>query len=121
MFQFKTAAYAQKEFMKEYTKTGGASIGWMRRATWPFAELSATADKLTVEVSILGTYTFTSDQVLSVERYVIVPVLAWGVRIRHNLAEYPEKIIFWCLNNPDDVLNGIRNAGFISTNSTRAS
>lgn len=97
--------------METFTKTGGARIGWTN-ATWPLAKLSVTANKLTIQVKLLGTYTFAPEQISSIERYTIIPVLGWGIRIRHNVADYPEKIIFWCLGNPSSVLDGIRDVGF---------
>ena len=38
--------------------------------------------------------------------------VGWGVRINHLKADYPEKVIFWCLGSPDTVLRGIQSAGF---------
>jgi hypothetical protein len=62
--------------------TGGARVGWIS-ASWPFAELSAGPDKLTISIGMLGTYSFAPDEVLALERYAIIPVLGWGVCIRH--------------------------------------
>ena len=100
-----------------YTKTGGARIGWIN-ASWPLAQLSATQDKLTVKALVLGKYTFTPEQVSAVERYVVIPVLGWGIRIQHCVPDYPQKIIFWSLGSPDEVITGIRNSGFIPTGSS---
>jgi len=102
-----------------FTKTGGARIGWLN-ATWPLAQLAATRDKLTVTAHLLGCYTFNPEQVSSVERYVLIPVLAWGVRVRHCVAEYPQRIIFWSLGNPDELLAGIRDVGFTPSASASA-
>lgn len=94
--------------------TGGARIGWLN-ATWPLAQLSITRDRLTIKVGLLGTYSFSSAQVISVERYVRIPVLGWGIQIRHAVAEYPERVIFWCLGNPDTILSKISATGFVPT------
>lgn len=94
--------------------TGGARIGWMN-ATWPLAQLSSTADRLTVAVLFLGTYSFVPDQVSSIERYVMIPILGWGIRVRHCVPEYPRKIIFWYLGNPERLLHGISESGFHPT------
>src|SRR6266702_2967142 len=102
-----------------FTKTGGARFGWVN-ATWPLAQLSATHDKLTVTARLLGTYTFSPEQVSAVERYVMVPVLAWGVRVRHCVPEYPQRIIFWCIGSPETVLGGIRDSGFVPAASDSA-
>jgi len=95
-----------------YTITGGARVGGVN-ATWPFAKLSATPDQLTVAVGIVGTYSFTPDQVATIERYVKIPLLGWGVRIHHCNPHYPASVIFWCLGNPDAVICGIQDAGFL--------
>jgi len=105
--------------METYTKIGGARVGLMR-AGWPLATLSAMVNKLTLKVRILGTYNFAPEQISAIESYVIIPVLAWGIRIRHNVSDYPENIIFWSLSNPDNILNGIRNSGFAIANSGSA-
>jgi hypothetical protein len=94
-----------------FAVTGGAQIGWVN-ASWPLARLSATSDRLAITVRILGSYSFTPEQVSAVERYALMPFLAWGVRIRHQVPDYPRRIIFWCFNDPTTVLQGIRDAGF---------
>ncbi len=95
-----------------FITTGGARVGWTN-ATWPLAQLLATPDKLTLSIRLLGTYSFTPDQVLSVERYVLIPVLGWGIQIHHNNADCPQHVIFWCLGSPDKVLQGISNSNFL--------
>jgi hypothetical protein len=102
-----------------FAVTGGAQIGWVN-ASWPLARLSATSDRLAITVRILGSYSFTSEQVSAVERYAFIPFLAWGVRIRHRVPDYPRRIIFWCFNDPTTVLQGIRDAGFAPTGSEPA-
>lgn len=97
-----------------FTSTGGARIGWTN-ATWPLAQLSATPDALTISVRLLGSYTFAPSQVAAVERYATIPVLSWGVQIRHCRVDYPQRFIFWCLGSPDTVLRGIHAAGFVPT------
>ncbi len=103
-----------------FTATGGASLGWTN-ATWPLAQLSATPDKLTISIRLLGTYSFAPDQVSAVERYVIIPVLGWGIRIHHCNADCPKRVIFWCLGSPNAVLEGIRGSGFLPLASISAS
>jgi hypothetical protein len=94
-----------------FTITGGARVGWTN-ATWPLAKLSVSPDKLTISIGLLGTYSFAPDEVSAVERYVMIPVFGWGVRICHCKADCPQQVIFWCLGNPDGVLQGIRDSGF---------
>lgn len=82
-------------------------------ATWPLAQLLATTDRLTISIRLLGTYKFTPEQVSAVERYSVIPVLGWGVQIRHCRLDCPQRVIFWCLGSPDTLLRGIRDAGFL--------
>jgi hypothetical protein len=102
-----------------FTITGGAQIGWVN-ASWPLARLSATSDQLAIKARVLGNYSFTPEQVSAVERYASIPFLAWGVRIRHLVPDYPRRIIFWCLREPNGVLQGIRAAGFAPTGTEQA-
>jgi hypothetical protein len=99
---------------QQFTITGGARIGWTN-ATWPLAKLSVGPDKLTISIAILGIYSFAPHEVLAVEKYVRIPLLSWGVRIHHCKADYPQRVIFWCLGNPNVVLQGIRDSGFLPT------
>jgi hypothetical protein len=104
---------------QSFTTTGGARVGWTN-ATWPFARLSATNDRLTISVGLLGTYSFAPEQVSAVERYISIPVLGWGIQIRHCRADYPQRVIFWCLGSPDTLLRRIRDAGFLPAGSSSA-
>jgi hypothetical protein len=91
--------------------TGGARVG-LFNATWPFAKLMADPDSLTLKVVWAGTFTFTPKQISKIERYVQIPFIGWGIRIRHNVPSYPEKMIFWYLGSPATVLKRISEAGF---------
>jgi hypothetical protein len=104
----------------EVSFVGGARVGWVN-ATWPFAKLAVSADRLTI--SSLGRYDFAPSQVISLERYGSIPLFYSGVRVKHNRSDYPEKIIFWCLGNTDAVLSEIRSVGFVPNGQagTRAS
>lgn len=106
--------------MKEVSFRGGAHIGWMN-ASWPFANLTANTKKLTL--SCLGTYEFSPSQVVSIEPHGSIPILASGLRIRHNRNDYPEKMIFWSLGSRNKMLEEIRQSGFIpcGTPATRPS
>ena len=63
-------------------------------------------------VGFLGSYVFTPDTVVSIERYTRIPVLGWGIQIRHNVTDYPSRIIFWCFGSPDALLSKIQATGF---------
>jgi hypothetical protein len=95
-----------------FTATGGARVGWTN-ASWPLAKLSVGPDKLTLSIALLGTYSFTPNEVSAIERYTLIPLLGWGVRICHCRVDCPQRVIFWCLGSPDSVLRGIRDSGFL--------
>jgi hypothetical protein len=88
---------------------GGARVGWVN-ASWPFATLTANGSTLTL--SSLGTYTFRPSDVVALEPYGSIPVLASGIRIEHNRKDYPKKMIFWCMGRRSVVLAEIANTGF---------
>jgi hypothetical protein len=105
---------AMTDSSSTYTVTGGARIGFVNY-TWPLAKLVVTADRLTVSTTMfglfgMGTYSFSKPQILSIERYGWIPFIGEGVRITHSVADYPQKIVFWC--RPSSVLAGISAIGF---------
>jgi hypothetical protein len=91
-----------------FEMTGGGKVGWLY-ASWPFAQLSSTPDRLIVAIMFLGTYSFAPEQVTSIEDS------GSGVRIRHCVREYPRKIIFWAFSDSERVLTGIAKSGFCAT------
>lgn len=94
-----------------YTATGGARVGWLN-SSWPLARLTATPERLSVSVFPAGKYEFAPQEVVAIERYTMIPVLGWGVRIVHSRNDYPRNFVFWHLAGPGPVLQGIRDAGF---------
>jgi hypothetical protein len=91
-----------------YTVTGGARVGGVN-ASWPLAKLAATNDRLELRVALLGRYTFSPEEVVSLERYA--RFLSRGIQISHVATTAPRQLIFWC-PSPDSVLVNIREAGF---------
>jgi len=76
-----------------FSVTGVARIGWVN-ATWPLARLSVGDGALTVTALLLGTYTFTPDEVVALEAF---QSFGYGI---------------WCLKNPAGILADIERAGF---------
>jgi hypothetical protein len=99
--------------MEEISVRGGARIGWVN-ASWPLAKLVASASRLRL-TSVLDTYDFLPSDVVSIERYGLIPFFASGVRIAHARSDYPSKIIFWYLGNPEALIEQIRGTGFSPT------
>lgn len=97
--------------MGEISVTGGARIGFVN-ATWPFAKLEASPTRLRLTCT-LDTYDFMPGEVVLLERCGSIPFFSSGVRIAHVRSDYPAKIIFWCLGNPDALIARIRETGFM--------
>ena len=102
---------------KPFKKTGGARIGW-ETPSFPSAKLWATPDQLTISFLLQDAYLFAPDQVLTIEKYVVVPFLMGGIQIHHCKTTYPRIILFKCFGNPDTVLRGIHEAGFLPSPSS---
>ena len=97
---------------KEIKCTGGARIGFVN-ATWPFATLLVNRDGLKLNATLIGKYSFSPDQIISLDKYSIIPILGSGIRISHNIPEYPQNIMFWCFGNPQTLLDEISQTGFM--------
>ena len=98
----------------EISARGGARIGWLN-ATWPLARLTANRSSLSLKVLIFGNYQFSPENVVSLEKYGLIPFLWQGIRIHHNIQEYPSKIVFWCLGSTDHLIRRIKESGFIES------
>jgi hypothetical protein len=89
-----------------YTVSGGAQVGWFR-ASWPLAALTATPDKLVLDVFFLGRYELSPSDVTGLE-------VSRGLRIYHRRPDLPEKLLFWPMGRSQKVIQGIQRAGFKS-------
>ncbi len=97
--------------MTELKLTGGARIG-MVNATMPFATLRVSRNKLALNVSLIGNLVFQPTDIISIEPYVMIPVIGQGIIIKHRVPNYKERVIFWTTKDPDWVIQQIRAAGF---------
>ena len=97
--------------MEEFSITGGARMG-LFNATWPFAKLIVSADKLVLSVLFLGNYDFCPHDVIWLEQYGLIPLLQSGLRIVHSRSDYPPLVVFWTMGSRKKLLARIRNIGF---------
>jgi hypothetical protein len=88
---------------------GGTQIGWVS-SSWPLAAIEVSPNQLTI--SSMGKYIFSPAEVTTVEVVGSIPFFFQGIRIHHNKAEYPEKIVFLTLYGRQAILDAIRGAGF---------
>lgn len=101
----------------DVSAVGGSQIGWVS-ASWPFAKLVVSKQQLTL--SCLGRYVFEPQQIAALEPHGSIPFFARGVRIVHSRADYPAKMIFWCLGSPEKLISRIRDIGFLPKGSVAA-
>jgi len=52
-------------------------------ASYPWGHLESDPDRLYLTAPVFGEMTFVPGDVVAVERFVRIPVLKWGVQIRH--------------------------------------
>lgn len=102
--------------MYEYTKTGGARIGWSN-ATWPFATLKVNRNKLEINATILGNLVFSPQDIISLEPCGMIPIISQGIKITHRVKKYNSKVIFWTMGNPHNVITEIEKTGFLGNSS----
>jgi hypothetical protein len=94
-------------------RVGGAKIG-SARASHPFAVLTCSSNKLTIEIMILGTYNFNREQVVAIHKHTPGFFPGRGICIEHIVPEYPEDIMFFAaFENLTLLIEDIQNSGFI--------
>ena len=64
--------------------------------------------------SLSGTYDFLPKDVVSLERYGLIPFVSSDIRVAHVRRDYPAKIIFWCFTEPE-IVKESREIGFSPT------
>ncbi|PHR46503.1 MAG: hypothetical protein COA32_10185 [Fluviicola sp.] len=101
--------------MNTVDETGGARIG-RANATWPFASLNVTQSKLTLNVIIIGKFIFQPSDIKSIEVYKSLPVIGQGIKINHKVDSYKEHVVFWTFRNPIDLIEEIKQTGFLNIN-----
>jgi hypothetical protein len=97
--------------MNELNITGGARIGFAN-ASYPFAKLKVSQNKLELNASVVGKLIFLPENIISIEPYD--GFIGNGIRIIHNVPKYNSKVVFWCKSNPSGLIIQIRETGFLS-------
>jgi hypothetical protein len=100
--------------MTRLNLTGGARIG-MANATWPFASLKVSKDRLDLNTGIVGNLTFKPSDIISIEPYS--GFLSSGLKINHKVSKYKDKVIFWTFKNPNEIIRQIQQTGFLDNKS----
>lgn len=112
-FTLASEKLTKNKSMNELQLTGGARIG-MANATFPFATLKVNKERLELNASIVGNLTFQASDIISIEPYMMIPILGQGIKISHNVAHYKERVIFWTFKDPYSVVRQIQETGFLS-------
>jgi len=98
--------------MNKLEITGGARVG-MANATWPFAKLSVSRDRLDLNAFIIGNLAFLPKDIISIEPFKTIPLVRQGLKIIHRVQNYNSNVIFWTFTDPYDLLNEIALTGFL--------
>jgi hypothetical protein len=97
---------------------GGARVGYWN-ATWPFARLMMTPDKLILKLLLSQELTFAKVDIDYFEVYrgslPLIGKVLNGIGFIHRKPGYPERIIFWYSGDPKQLANEIVSRGFGST------
>jgi hypothetical protein len=83
-------------------------------ATWPFAVLKVSKDRLQLNATILGKLVFKADDIISIEPFGSIPIIGRGIKINHRVNKYNKKVIFWSFENPKTLIDKIKQTGFLS-------
>jgi hypothetical protein len=103
--------------MTQLNLTGGARIG-MANATWPFASLNVTKERLDLNATVVGNLVFRPEDIISIEPYYMMPIIGQGIKINHRIPKYNDKVIFWTFKNPDEIIRQIKQTGFLDNSSS---
>jgi len=104
-----------KHLMNEVKVTGGARIG-RAKASWPFATLKVTKDKLELNASIVGNLVFKPSDIISIETNS--GFLNKGLYLNHKVANYKDKVIFWTFGDVNLLLQQIEQTGFLKNDAS---
>lgn len=81
-------------------------------ATFPFASIEFNKFFLRLKLKFGGEFTFNSNNLIKLEKVGFTPI-SQGIRIHHKSADYPEKVIFWTLRNPNTIIKEIEDNIYI--------
>ena len=98
--------------MGKIIHTGGARIG-NKNATFPFGKLIVMKDQIKL-MTPMGNLFFLPQNIISIEKYKLIPFIAQGIKINHKIKSYEENVIFWSHKSPSKIIEGIEETGFIN-------
>jgi hypothetical protein len=87
----------------------------LANATWPFAILKVSKNKLELNASIIGNLVFRPQDIISLTPYS--SVISSGIKINHKVADYKTEVIFWTFTDPTLIINQVKQTGFFDNQS----
>ena len=97
--------------MEKININGGASVGFLY-SSLPFAKLIVSENKLQINASMIGHYTFTPEDIISIEPHYHI-FFGHGIKINHKVQNYNKKIIFWTRESYS-IIRKIKQIGFLN-------
>jgi len=90
----------------------GVKTGLLSLMT-PLARLTITEEILELNASLLGNLYFSPSDIISIEPDGKEFIWGNGFKVSHRVQGYPKNIRFYSHKKPDELMNEIRNSGFI--------
>ncbi|WP_421940833.1 hypothetical protein [Pedobacter sp.] len=100
-------------YINELRVNGGARIG-LARASWPFANLKVSSNRLELNAFIIGNLVFSPIDVISIEINPAMALIGNAIKINHTVKDYSANIIFMTFENPESLISRIRATGFLN-------
>ncbi|ALR29451.1 hypothetical protein ATE47_02385 [Chryseobacterium sp. IHB B 17019] len=97
---------------KNFKLTGGVKIG-SANLTYPFVDLYVDENIFKINASLLGSFIFQPQDIISIKPHNSFPLFGQGIKIYHRVTNYDQNVIFWTIKNPNFVINEIKNTGFL--------
>lgn len=104
--------------MPQESFRGGASLGGMS-ASWPFARLAVSPDCLCLSAA-WDSVAFAPEEVVALEPYASIPLIAGGIRIVHNRQDCSKRVVFFCFGSGARLREKITACGFLPCGQPRA-
>lgn len=99
-------------YINQLRVTGGARIGFAR-ASWPFAILKVSRNRLEINAFIIGNLVFSPADIISIEINNSMALIGNAIKINHRVQDYNAQVIFLTFENPSTLISQIKATGFL--------
>ena len=99
---------------QEFSCSGRVEYGMrgVLTSSWAWGRLETSPSQLRLSAPIFGEILFAPDDVVGLERFVRIPILSWGVKVRHIRMDVARAVHFLTISGPTALLKGIQESGF---------